>query len=54
MNIKRLVTGITLIVLVFLCLFMPKAKASFFFEDDKDKNASTIEKTIDEDEGRII
>ena len=54
MNIKKLVTSVLIIILVFLCLFIPKSKASFFFEDDKDKNASTIEKTIDEDEGRII
>lgn len=54
MNIKKLVTSVLIIILVFLCLFIPKSKASFFFDDDQDEISSTIDKTIDEDEGRII
>lgn len=41
-------------ILVFLCLFIPKSEASFFFNDDENEISSTIDKTIDEDEGRII
>lgn len=44
-----------LIILVFLCLFIPKSNANFFTDDDdKDEQKSEIEKTIDSDDGGIF
>lgn len=52
MKFKKIITSIVLMVLVFLCLFIPKSNANFFFDDDE--TASDIEKTIDEDEGGLF
>lgn len=49
---KKIVTGIV-IILVFLCLFMPKSNANFF-TDRWDEEESDIEKAIDSEDGGIF
>lgn len=49
-KLNKIIASI-LIMLVFLCLFIPKANANFFTDDDK---KSEIEETIDEDDGGIF
>lgn len=49
-KLNKIIASI-LIMLVFLCLFIPKANANFFTDDD---NKSEIEETIDEDDGGIF
>ena len=51
-KLNKIIAGI-LIILVFLCLFIPKANANFFTDDDDDKK-SEIEETIDDDDGGIF
>lgn len=53
MKIKKIITSILIMVLVFLCLSTSKVQASFFDRDDEEKE-SDIEKIIDEDERRTI
>lgn len=53
MNIKKVITSILIMVLVFLCFSTSKVQASFFDRDDEEKE-SDIEKIIDEDERRAI
>ena len=52
-KIKKIISSI-LIVLVFLCLILPKSNANFFTDDDDDKEDSEIIKTIDNDDGGIF
>lgn len=49
MKIKKIITSILIMVLVFLCLSTSKVYASIFDYGDKDEE-SDIEKIIDEDE----
>ncbi len=49
--VKKIVASI-LIILVFLCLFLPNTYADFF--DGEDEEESEIKKTIDEDDGGIF
>ena len=53
MKIKKIITSILILVLVFLCFSTSKVQASFFDRDDEEKE-SDIEKIIDEDERRSI
>lgn len=53
LNIKKIITSILIMVLVFLCFSTSKVQASFFDRDDEEKE-SDIEKIIDEDERRAI
>lgn len=53
LKIKKIVTSILIMVLVFLCFSSSNVYASFFDRNDKDEK-SDIEKIIDEDERRII
>lgn len=53
-KIKKIITSV-LILLVFLCLFLPKSNANFFTDDwDKKDEKTEIEKTIDSDDGGIF
>lgn len=52
-KLKKIISSI-LIVLVFLCLILPKSNANFFTDDDDDKEDSEIIKTIDNDDGGIF
>lgn len=54
MRFKKILASIILMMLVFLCLFVPKSNASFFFDDGEDETESEIEKTIDEDDGGLF
>ena len=53
LKIKKIITSILIMVLVFLCLSTSKVQASFFDRDDEEKE-SDIEKIIDEDERMTI
>ena len=53
LNIKKVITSILIMVLVFLCFSGSKVHASIFDHGDKDEE-SDIEKIIDEDERRAI
>lgn len=48
--LKKIIASI-LIILVFLCVFLPKTNANFFDDEDEE---SEIKKTIDEDDGGIF
>ena len=50
MKLKKIITSIFIIILVFLCFEITPVKASFFDSDDE----SEIEKTINEDERRLV
>lgn len=53
-KVKKIISSI-LIILVFLCLILPKSNANFFTDDDDDdKEDSEIIKTIDNDDGGIF
>ena len=54
-KLNKIIAGI-LIMLVFLCFFIPKSNANFFTDDwdNPDKAESTIESTIDSDDGGIF
>lgn len=54
MKFKKIITSIILMILVFLCLCIPKSQASFFFDDDDKNTESDIGKTIDADEGGLF
>ena len=51
MKYKKIIAGM-LIILVFLCLFIPKTNANFFTGNDNNK--TDIKKTIDSDDGGIF
>ena len=53
MKIKKIITSILILVLVFLCFSTSKVQASFFDRNDEEEE-SDIEKIIDEDERRAI
>ncbi len=50
-KLNKIIASI-LMMLVFLCLFIPKVNANFFTDFGEQK--SEIEETIDEDEGGIF
>ncbi len=52
-KIKKIISSV-LIILVFLCLFIPKSNANFFTDDFENKEESEIIKTIDDDDGGIF
>ena len=52
MKITKKIVASILIILVFLCLFLPNTYADFF--DGEDEEESEINKTIDEDDGGIF
>lgn len=52
---KKTVSSILILILVFLCLFMPKANANFFTDDwDNNNEKSEIEESIDSEDGGIF
>ena len=53
MKITKKIVASILIILVFLCLFLPERTYADFF-DGEDEEESEIKKTIDEDDGGIF
>lgn len=52
-KIKKIIASIFILILVFLCLFVPTSNANFF--TDRGENAeSEIEKSIDSEDGGIF
>lgn len=53
-KINKIFTSIIILILVFLCLFIPKVQANFFTDDWDEEEKSDIEQSIDAEDGGIF